>query len=106
MKEGFMKIQDKGRKAEYCQYKNDERNGYGIVTWPNGQEYRGNFKDNKIDGYGFTKYLNNDEHDGQWKNGIKHGEAVFKNSSTGRVERRFYKDDRVIEVLEVIEEGH
>jgi hypothetical protein len=99
MKEGFMKIQDKGRKAEYSQYKNDKRNGQE-------QDYRGNFKDDKIDGYGFTKYLNNDEHDGQWKNGIKHGEAVFKNSSTGRVERRFYKDDRVIEVLEVIEEGH
>jgi antitoxin component YwqK of YwqJK toxin-antitoxin module len=105
MKEGFIKIQRQGIKAQYCQYKNDKKNGYGIVIWPSGLEHRGNFKDGKIDGYGFIKFLNN-EHDGQWKNGFLRGEAVFKNSSTGRVERRFYKDDRVIEVLEVVEEGH
>jgi hypothetical protein len=106
MKEGFMKIQGKGRKAEYSQYKNDKMNGYGIFTISNGEEYRGNFKDDKIDGYGFTKFINYGEHDGQWKNGFLHGEAVFKNSLTGRVERRFYKDNRDIEVLEVIEEGY
>jgi hypothetical protein len=31
---------------------------------------------------------------------------VFKEASTGRVERRLYKNDRVKEVLEVIEQGH
>jgi hypothetical protein len=30
---------------------------------------------------------------------------VFKEASTGRVERRLYKKDKVIKVLEVIEEG-
>ena len=104
--EGFIRIQDSCRKAEYCQYKNDKRNGYGILRLSDGQEYRGNFKDGEFDGYGFKKYRNNDEHYGQWKNDLLHGETVFKSSSTGRVERRFYKNDEVIEVLEVIEEGH
>jgi hypothetical protein len=47
MKEGFIKIQVPGIKVDYCQYKNDKRNGYGIVTWSNGQKYHGNFKDGR-----------------------------------------------------------
>jgi hypothetical protein len=57
------------------------------------------------EGYGVMKYENDDEYDGQWKEDRKHGEGVFKEASTGRVERRLYKDDKLIEVLEVIEEG-
>jgi hypothetical protein len=34
------------------------------------------------------------------------GEGVFKEASTGRIERRLYKLDKAIEVLEVIEKGH
>ncbi len=52
------------------------------------------------------KYLNNDEYDGQWKRRNRHGEGVFKEASTGRVERRLYEKDKVKEVLEVIEQGH
>jgi hypothetical protein len=37
---------------------------------------------------------------------MRYGEAVFKNTSTGRVERRQYFRDEVKEVLEVIEQGH
>jgi hypothetical protein len=51
------------------------------------------------------KYPNNDEYDGQFK-GYRHGEGVFKEGSTGRVERRLYENDKVKEVLEVIEQGH
>jgi len=31
---------------------------------------------------------------------------VFKKASTGRVERGLYEDDKVKEVLEVLEQGH
>jgi len=51
------------------------------------------------------KYENNDEYDGQWKNFDRHREGVFKEASTGRVERRLYERDKVKEVLEVIEQG-
>jgi hypothetical protein len=54
------------------------------------------------DGYGLMKYANKDEYHGQWKSGKRHGEGVFKETSTGRVERRIYDDDEVKEVLEVI----
>jgi hypothetical protein len=52
------------------------------------------------------KYNNGDEYDGQWKRDIRHGKGVFKEVSTGRVERRLYERDKVKEVLEVIEQGH
>jgi len=52
------------------------------------------------------KYNNGDEYDGYWEKHYKHGEGVFKEASTGRVERRLYEDDEVKEVLEVIEQGH
>ena len=53
------------------------------------------------------KYSNNDEYDGQFRKGFgRHGEGVFKEASTGRVERRLYENDKVKEVLEVIEQGH
>ena len=51
------------------------------------------------------KHHNNDEYDGQFK-ACRHGEGVFKEASTGRVERRLYENDEVKEVLEVIEQGH
>ncbi len=55
-------------------------------------------------------YPNKDEYDGQWRL-LRHGEGVFKEASTGRVERRLYKDydfeeGEVKEVIEVIEQGH
>jgi hypothetical protein len=50
-------------------------------------------------------YANKDEYDGQWCYNKRHGEGVFKDKSSGRVERRIYENDKVKEVLEVIEEG-
>ena len=57
-------------------------------------------------GYGLMKYQNKDEYDGKWKSHKKQGEGVFKEASTGRVERRFYWRDKVYgKILEVIEKG-
>jgi hypothetical protein len=80
-------------------------NGYGITTFFGGKVYRGEQKNSGYDGYGLMKYENNDEYDGPWKNFSRHGEAVFKEASTGRVERRLYERDKVKEVLEVLEQG-
>ncbi len=63
------------------------------------------------DGYGLMKYLEHRdcedyvEYDGQWVEQQKHGEGMFKEESTGRVERRLYENDEVKEVLEIIEQG-
>ena len=80
-------------------------NGYGILTYSSGIVYRGELKNDYHDGYGLMKFPNNDEYDGQWKDNMRHIEGVFKKASTGRIERRRYYNDVVIEVLEVIEQG-
>jgi len=51
------------------------------------------------------KYANNDEYNGQWNENRRIGDAVFKEGSTGRIERRIYAGDEVKEVVEVIQEG-
>jgi hypothetical protein len=68
--------------------------------------YRGEFKHVEYYSYGLMKYWNNDEYDGQWTHRKMHGEGLFKEASTGRVERRLYEKNKVKEVLEVIEKGH
>jgi hypothetical protein len=94
-------------RVNYFQFKNGEKDGYGIITYNYyGNLYRGEFKNNNNDGYGLRTYESNDKYDGQWKRNMRHGEAVFKNASTGRVERRQYFRDKVKKVLEVIEQGH
>ena len=104
--EGYLTVKYPDGIVNYFQNKNNEHNGYGIETYNGGEEYRGEYKNNYIYGYGLMKYPNNDEYDGQWENLDKHGEGVFKDGSTGRVERRLYEWDDVKEVLEVIEQGH
>jgi hypothetical protein len=54
--------------------------------------YRGEIKDSNKDGYGHNKYMNKDEYDGQWQADWEHGKGVFKEASTGRVERRIYEN--------------
>jgi hypothetical protein len=93
-------------RVSYLQHKNDSANGYAIRTYNDVEVYRGEFIDDRINGYGLMKYENNDEYDGQWRGYRRHGEGVFKEALTGRVERRLYEDNKLKEVLEVIEQGH
>jgi hypothetical protein len=106
IREGFWTEKFSDGTVNYSMYKDGYRNGYGIETNDDGEVYRGMFTDYDHDGYGLMKYKNNDEYDGQWECGTRHGEGVFKEASTGRVERRLYEYDKVKEVLEVIEQGH
>jgi hypothetical protein len=48
------------------------------------------------------KYSNKDEYDGMWSSDKKQGLGVFKEASTGRIEKRIYAKDRVRQVREVI----
>ena len=57
------------------------------------------------------RYANNDEYDGQWKSnpiigGRRHGEGVFKDASTGKVEKRLYENDEVKKVLYIFQRDH
>ena len=90
-KEGYITYKYSDGRVSYLQYKNDRWNGYGILTVYIGEVYRGEYKDGWYDGYGLMKYEDNNEYDGHWERHYKHGEGVFKEASTGRVERRLYE---------------
>ena len=47
----------------------------GILKWPNGEQYEGEFLDGQFDGYGVFYYANNTQYQGNWKNGKKFGEG-------------------------------
>jgi radial spoke head protein 1 len=50
---------------------NDEKNGYGINRWKDGEIFYGEYKNNKRDGQGYYKWANGNEYWGMWKNGMK-----------------------------------
>ena len=103
--EGFFQFKYPDGPVNYLPFKDGFYIGYGIEESHDGHAYRGELKDGLYNGYGLIKYRNNDEYDGQWENDGRHGEGVFKEASTGRVERSLYEKDKVKEVLEVIEQG-
>ena len=47
---------------------NNQLNGYGFLTWPDGSKYEGNFKAGKRHGKGFKTYHNGETYDGNWIN--------------------------------------
>ena len=92
--EGYVTYKrDHGRSI--VQYKIHLCYGYGIFPCRDREVYRGEFKNMKQEGYGYKKYENNDEYDGQWIDDSRHGEGIFKEASTGRIERRIYEEDEV-----------
>ena len=106
MREGFITYKDPGNgRILYYQFKNHQPDGYGIQLDFNGVGYCGEVKGDFMEGYGFFKYENDDEYDGRWKNSKRHGEIVYKEASTGRIERIISEEDEFLEVIEVIQEG-
>jgi hypothetical protein len=70
-REGYITHTNRYGIVNYFQYKNGQRNGYGIQKII-GQSvkrglYQGEFNDVGRDGYGLMKFNNTDEYDGQWK---------------------------------------
>ena len=71
-------------------WRNDQRDGQGIIKYSNGDKYEGNWKNNQMNGYGiystnditYEGFFFNDIKDGKFKITYKSGkkvEAVFKN---------------------------
>ena len=63
--------------AERKCIKGDCVNGYGIMTYPNGSKYEGEWKDNKKEGFGTFYYSYGSTYRGYWKNNKKDGLGEF-----------------------------
>jgi hypothetical protein len=65
------------------EFKNGYKSGQGIFTYANGDKYTGEFKNNNFDGHGIITYTNGFIFDGKFVNGKKNGYGTTT-LSTGR----------------------
>ena len=67
-------------------------NGNGFVVYINNDRYKGDFKNNKRDGYGVMTYSNN-RYEGDFKDDKKDGQGILY--SNGRRYEGHFKDDEI-----------
>ena len=63
-----------------CQNDTNRNNCSGVITYPDGSRYVGEFKSNKPDGWGTFFYPPNQMYgkfEGEWKNGVRNGVGAF-----------------------------
>ena len=49
-------------------WKDNVKDGYGIMKWPDGSVYEGEWNNDKFSGVGRLRYGNGDSYEGQWSN--------------------------------------
>mmetsp|Transcript_25828 Transcript_25828/g.67797 ORF Transcript_25828/g.67797 Transcript_25828/m.67797 type:complete len:432 (-) Transcript_25828:26-1321(-) len=54
----------------------DERDGWATYTWPDGDEYIGEWRDRKQHGQGLYRFSNGECYVGEFKDGTRHGEGT------------------------------
>ena len=55
----------------------DGNDGEGIMAFPDGSRYAGEFRNRQFEGEGVMTYPDGARHEGQWKEGKRHG-IVFQ----------------------------
>lgn len=77
-------------------YKKDKRDGYGKLTLKDGTVYDGNWVNNKRDGYGKLTYEDGSFYDGNWANNMKNGvgKSLSKNDGQITSQEGDFKNDR------------
>jgi hypothetical protein len=55
---------------------NDNKEGKGVYTFSNGDQYKGEYYDNRRHGKGIYNYANGGVYEGEYKDGIKDGKGL------------------------------
>ena len=99
LKEGYGKYFNYEKEIYYIgQWKNDKKNGKGILYLLNSQKkreiiYEGEFLDDKKEGKGKIFYKNGEYYIGSWVNDIRHGEGkLYFKDNTIKFDGKFEKD--------------
>ena len=53
------------------------REGFGIMTYPDGTKYEGEFKDGLKNGPGTETYKDGEKYQGDWRDGLRNGYGTF-----------------------------
>ncbi|CAM4752540.1 unnamed protein product [Rotaria magnacalcarata] len=81
-------------------WKNNRRDGYGIIDFADGRKYMGNWFNDTMNGQGSCMWPNGDRYDGYWKDDRKNGQGTYY-FSDGKTSNGIWIDD-IIQEPEVI----
>ena len=62
-------------------------NGLGVFTWPDGNQYIGQYLNDKRHGKGILKKANGDRFEGMWKDDVEDGlgEIIYANGDKKKI---------------------
>ncbi len=75
-------------------YQNGKLNSWGLLFWPNGNRYEGEFNDGLAHGQGVVTWANGSRYEGEWRNDKRHGYGVITWASGNRFEGELRKGKR------------
>ena len=76
-----------------CQ--NGERDGRGVMMYPDGSSYDGGWSYDKKHGHGVTKYADGGTYEGEWKYDTIHGYGMYTGTDGGATYEGEWKDDTI-----------
>ena len=68
------------------EWKDNQREGYGILFYSNKSEYKGEWKEDQKEGYGIKYYPSGDKYEGEWKKDVREGYGIYYYSHGNRFE--------------------
>jgi len=79
------------------QWENDKKNGTGIFSWSDGTNYSGEWKNDKKEGHGILTYSDGEKYDGHWHNDKKNG--IGKTITQEGICEEKWKENKLIEII-------
>jgi hypothetical protein len=70
----------------------NERDGMGVLVWPDGSVYEGYWKHDKANGRGRLIHADKDIYIGDWKDDKAHGKGIYIHSDKASYEGDWYED--------------
>jgi hypothetical protein len=74
-------------------FENHKRNGHGEYAWSDGRSYVGEWQDNRIQGRGTMTYANGDAYSGDFVDGKRHGQGRMQWAATNLTFAGEWADD-------------
>ena len=75
------------------QWKNGQKEGCGVLAWPDGSRYEGSFVNDKANGYGKLTHAEGDIYEGQWLEDKANGQGTYLYAD-GRIYKGSWLNDK------------